>query len=164
MRKLMIPLLMLLALSSFLGATATSKTYLTNYVVWEDAGLNATPADAYVTSTDAVISDKFPGYTICGKIVVAHAYIKEAVNGTSAHHVTPIIQVSGDGTTWTDYMTLEPYSSGAVTITTTWALVIDLREVMVPYIRIAYIIHTSAHATLANASTGDIRTRIYTKK
>lgn len=162
MRKLILIVLFALLVIGSVSATATVKTYLTNYMTLTDVGLDATPADKYATGTDAVLSDKFPGLHIGGKQIVALAYVKEAANGTSANHLTPIMQVSGDGTTWADVMTLEAYSSAAVAATTTWAMVIDLTGIYAPYFRIAYIIHTSAHAVLADASTGDIKTIIYT--
>ena len=142
----------------------TEKTIDRNFYVMTDAGLNATPADGYATSVDAVVSDKFPAQHLNNKIFTAVATIKEAVNGTSANHLTPIIQASGDGTTWVDLFTIEAYSSTAVTLAHSWAMVIDLTGVHVPWIRIAYVIHTSAHATLSDASTGDIKTDIYTSE
>lgn len=142
----------------------TEKTLDRNFLVMTDVGLNATPADAYTTGTDAVISDKFPALHLNNKIFTAVATIKEVVNGTSATHVTPIIQGSGDGTTWVDLYTSEAYSSTALTLAHAWAMVIDLTGIHVPWIRIAYIIHTAAHAVLSDASTGDIQTVIYTSQ
>lgn len=140
----------------------TEQSISRDYITLTDVGLNATPADGYASSKDAVISDKFPALHLNNKVFTAVATIKEAVNGTSAHHVTPIIQCSGDGVTWTDLYTLEAYSSTAVTLAHAWALVINLAGIHVPWIRIAYVIHTAAHATLSDASTGDIQTVIYT--
>ncbi len=140
----------------------TEQSLNRDYITLTDVGLNATPADGYASNKDAVVSDAFPALHLNNKIITAVATIKEAVNGTSADHVTPIIQVSGDGITWTDLYTLEAYSSTAVTLAHAWAMVINLVGVQVPWMRINYVIHTSAHATLSDASTGDIQTVIYT--
>lgn len=162
MKKIAILLISMVLMSISLNAIITTATMDRTYLVMTDVGLNAAPADAYATSVDAVISDKFPGRYISNKVFTAVATIAEAVNGTSAHHVTPIIQVSGNGVNWADAMTLEAYSSTAVTLAHAWSLVIDLTDIYAPWVRIAYIIHTSAHATLADATTGDIKTQIIT--
>jgi len=117
--------------------------------------------NGYASGYDSVISETFPMSKLCGKKLTVYSQIVAVIDGSSAHHVTPVIQISNDGTTWFDYLVDEASSSSAVAAGTKWAWLLDLSKVSGVYLRINYVVHVqTTHAAVANESTGSIQTQI----
>lgn len=151
MKKLILLSLMLVMVLG-LTATVTQATLSKDFLVMTDVGIDVSPINSYATDKDGVASDAFPGTYISGKVILAVAAVLDTLDGTNINHVTPIVQVSADGTTWADAFTYEGGSSSAVTIGTRWAMTIDLTDYFAPWYRIVYVAHTSAHATISDMS------------
>ncbi len=169
MKKLLISLVLMLAVFASLSATYTETTLLRDFLVYTDAGSDATPTDTFGTNIDGYVSATFKGNALSNRYCLAVATVLDTIanTGTSVDHLTPIVQVSGNGTTWATALTLEAYSSTAETIGSSWAIVIDLSDITAPYVRLGYLYHTSADAALGDATNlgaeNGIKTVIYAK-
>lgn len=172
MKKILLLTTLLIAMLFTLSAVVTQATINKDYLVLTDVGSDTTPVNSYTTNVDGVTSDAFPGLYLNNRVFTCVAATIDTINGTNVTHITPIVQISGDGTTWADAMTLEAYSSGTFTtgninsVGVKWAITVDFTGRYAPWIRIAYIYHTSADATVSDAAAGTpesgiIKTVIY---
>lgn len=167
MKKLLLLAIMLTTLVFALSGAYTESTVLRDFAIYTDTGSDVDPNNSCGTGVDGYTSATFSGKNLTNTVFVAVATVQDTISGTNAHHLTPLIQVSGDGTTWVTAYTLEAYSSTAITIGHAWTMVIDLTRYTAPYFRIAYAVHTSAHAAITDVANlgGEypLKTVIYLK-
>jgi len=171
MKKIAILLILLLAVV----VSSATVTYRSSggFNIATDAYQSLTSAaiaDSTASISDRWLSETFNSKVMCGKVVLVYGLVGTACKATDAstavNHLTPVIQVSSDGTNFYDYQILHwinTVSSGTTLAATAAAYAVfaaDLRELTAPYIRIAWMAETSVHAVTINARYGTIKTTI----
>lgn len=160
-------------------ASYGTATYLSSgiYTIASDATAQSLTAAAIADSTagisDRWLSETYKGDSFMGKVVTVKGVVGTACKATDAstavNHLTPVIQISDDGTYFYDYSILSwvnTVSSGTTLAATASAyavFVADLRNCTARYFRIAWMAETAAHAVTINARYGTIKTTVTTK-
>lgn len=158
---------------AFAGITVTRAA---GFNVYTDSAASLTAAaiaDSTASISDRWYSSKYDGGVLSGKYILIRGVVGTACKATDAstavNHLTPVIQVSSDGTNFYDLLIcswVNTVSSGTTLAATAAAYAVftaDLTKVQAPYYRIAWMAETSAHAVTINAGYGTIVTTIMAK-
>lgn len=153
--RLMLTIMMVISASLFANPKY-GYTVDRAFTVITDTGSDVNPADTYATNKDGYASALFKGSALSNKIFVITAATQDTISGTSATHLIPMLQMSGDGVTWADVDSLAKsptFTSGnANSKNLKWTMKADLSGVYAPYFRVVYVIRKAGYQPVSDAA------------
>jgi hypothetical protein len=153
---ILMTIMMVIAGSLFSANPAYGYTADKAFTVITDTGSDTDPADTYGTNKDGYASAWFRGGILSNKIFTITAATQDTISGTSATHLLPMLQISGDGLTWADVdsLSMSPtFTTGnANSIGIKWTMTASLANIYAPYVRVVYVIRTAGYANVSTAA------------